>query len=210
MTANPPKINNQLLKNDFESLLGDDWLKLHPDIQQRFSSAHCLQTTIYKGFMHKVAMSWLGYFFAYICRLLGTPLSYRAGVMVPTEVRVYPDSKRGGTTWDRFYCFAGNKINRVRSTKVILPDCGLIEVAVSGFGMYSKVSVNREAIVFESQGYFFILGQKKISLPRFLTPGKIVASQRALNHGRFEFSLFLLHPLFGTIMQQVGIFREVQ
>lgn len=201
---------NLFASADFKELLGSDWNKLHPEIQSRFSLQHCYKTTVYRGIMEKVSMSAMGWMFAQFCRLLGTPLSYGQGENVPTEVVVYPNEELGGTTWDRFYNFKSGKINRVRSTKVILPEAGLIEVAVSGFGMYSKVYVEQEALVFESKRFFCTVFGKRIPIPHLISPGKTIARQTVLGENKFQFSLIIDHMVFGRVFEQIGIFKEVK
>ena len=209
MSKQPPKLK-LFPATDYKTLLGSDWETLHPAIRERFSLEHCHKPTTYRGTMQRVSMSFAGRLLGQLCRLIGTPLSYSVGLNVPIEVCVYPNSKLGGTTWDRYYKFAQGSTNRVRSTKIILPECGLIEVAVSGFGMYSKVYADDGAIVFESKRFFFTVFGKKIPLPHLLSPGKTIACQRALNHDRFEFTLRIRHPMLGLIVEQMGIFREQQ
>lgn len=209
MTKHLPELN-LFTRSDFKQLMGDDWYKLHPEIQNRFALEHCHKTTVYRGIMGKVSMSFAGRLLAQFARLLGTPLSYNAGTDVPTEVCVYPNDKIGGTTWDRFYKFGEQQVNRVRSSKVILPDCGLIEVAISGFGMYSKVYAEAGAIVFESKRFFFTAFGRKLPIPHLLSPGKTIARQRALKNGEFEFTLDISHPILGKVFEQIGHFSEVE
>jgi hypothetical protein len=212
MTNNPPHfdvIDRLIANSDFQSLMGADWYKLHSDIQARFSLAHCHRAISYCGTMSEVKMSFVGRLLANFCRLIGTPLSYGAGKNVPTEVKVYPNKTLGGMVWDRYYRFSESKVNRVRSTKIILPNRRLIEISISGFGMYSKVYAKDGAIVFESQRFFCTLGRWRMPIPHVLSPGKTTATQRALSDGRFEFTLDIRHNLFGQVFKQVGIFREV-
>lgn len=208
MTTSPPHvvINPH---NDFKSLLGSDWDKLHPEIQARFSLEHCHQRVTYRGIMHQVVMSFAGRLLGNFCRLLGTPLSYDAGINVPTDVHVYPNQHLGGTTWDRYYFFPNHRTNRVRSTKVILPDCGLIEIALSGFGMRSQVTVEKGALVFSSKRFFFTVWHWRIPIPHWLSPGHTVATQRALRKGEFEFTLKIEHHWLGVVFEQRGTFREI-
>ncbi len=73
---------------------------------------------------------------------------------MPITVKVYPDPILHGMTWDRFYRFSNSKTNRVKSTKCIQEQSGLVELVGFGFGMYLKVSEKDGAICFESQRFF--------------------------------------------------------
>ena len=159
--------------------------------------------------MLNIYLSWLGFLLAHLCRLIGTPLALYSGVNVPMEVRVYPDQNQGGMVWDRFYRYPDGRLNRVKSTKCIRADAGLIELVGCGFGMYLSVSEIDRAIVFECTRYFWQVGRFRISIPQLLTPGKTIVKQRALRNKKFEFSLDVHHRLLGKVFYQVGVFKAV-
>ena len=155
----------------------------------------------YRGVMHKVELSIAGKLLAHCCRLIGTPLALYAEENVPTDVKVYPDNQEGGMTWDRYYHYAKHKTNRVQSTKRIDDKNGLMEVVGCGFGMWLKIAEERGAIVFTSTGFFWQMGERRFVIPDWLSPGKTVVKQRALDEERFEFSLRVRHPISGRRIQ---------
>jgi hypothetical protein len=137
----------------YRALIGEkDWCRLHPDIQNRFSvnSAHSKVT--YTGVMEVIYLSFFGKLLAQLCRIIGTPLALYSGKNIPMKVNVYHDEKLKGMTWDRLYFYPNRSVNRVKSTKCIRKNTGLIEVV--GFGMYLKVYEQNNAIVFESTRFF--------------------------------------------------------
>ena len=208
MSENPP-IVTVLQATDYRRLLGEKgWRRLHPDIRQRFSLPRVHRRVTYRGTMHEIYLSPAGRLLASACRLIGTPLALHSGTEVPMEVRVYPDDELGGMTWDRYYLYPDKKTNRVRSTKVIQPDCGMIEVVGCGFGMHLHVYERERALVFESRRFFWQFGALRVPIPSLLTPGKTIVRQSALDHGSFEFSLDVRHPLLGLVFYQVGTFFE--
>ena len=209
MSRNPPSVEWPL-EIDYRKLIGErDWGRLHPDIQKRFSLANAHRCVTYRGIMSVVYLSFAGKLLAQLCRLIGTPLALYSERNVAMEVRVYPDRKLQGMTWDRFYHYAGKKMNRVRSTKCILPKTGMVEVVGFGFGMHLSVYEQDRAIVFESKRFFWQLGDLKVAIPSLLTPGKTIVKQQALNAGRFRFSLNVNHALLGRVFYQVGDFSEI-
>lgn len=207
MTSNPPRYSlNE--KPTYRDLLGErEWQKLHPLVQQRFSS-NSKKAVTYKGVMKKVFLSKSGKVFAHFCRLIGTPLALYEGTDVPMTVNVYENKKLAGMTWDRFYEYIDHPINRIKSTKVILPEGILVEMVGFGLGMKLDVSQEGGAIFFESDYFFFQIGNKKVKIPSLMTPGKTVVSQRALTGKEFEFCLKVTHPLLGCVYEQVGVFSE--
>jgi len=210
MTKAPPriKLNNQKFESQgYERLVGNKgWNKIHPAIRKRFSEK-LHQPVTYKGVMNEVFLSSAGRVFAQLCRIIGTPLALYEGKDVPMEVKVYPNEKFEGMRWDRFYLYQDKPLNRVASTKCILPEGGLVEMVGFGFGMKLDVYEKNGAIVFESENFFLNLGNKQIRIPDWLTPGKTVVSQRAINDEEFEFKLSVVHPVLGQVYRQSGIFR---
>lgn len=200
----------------YSDLLGEqNWQRLHPAIQKRFGK-EVHRTVTYLGVMEQVYLSFAGKVLAQLCRLIGTPLALYSGINVPVEVKVYPDDKLAGMTWDRFYAFPDKKVNRVKSTKCIQVGCsktksnkrraGLVEMVGYGFGMELKVYEKGQAIYFESERFFWQLGRFKCFIPELLSPGKTIVSQKALNENQFIFSLEVTHALLGNVFKQQGIF----
>ncbi len=50
----------------------------------------------------------------------------------------------------------------------------------------------------------------KVPIPHWLTPGKTVVVQTALDNERFRFDLDVEHPLLGIMFEQSGVFREIE
>ena len=219
MSINPPKFDlNQSPQhrsvNEYQQLVGEQaWSRLHPDIQQRFGA--CVhQKVTYQGKMSKVYASLAGKVFAQVCRLIGTPLAIATGEDVPMTVKVYPNRKLNGMTWDRFYAFPNKSVNRVKSTKVIQKGVagkpiGLVEMVGYGFGMKLEVSVVNGALQFASSEFFWQVANRKFHIPDWLSPGKTVVQQKALNDGQFEFRLEVTHAILGKVFEQIGVFKGV-
>ena len=207
MTKLPPNYN-LLDKVGYPGLLGQaEWQKLHPMVRKRFSSDSNKKAT-YQGVMKEVYLSFAGKVFAQLCRLIGTPLALYSGHNVPMEVHVYDDKDLGGMIWDRYYLYRDNPVNRVKSSKVILPEGILVEMVGYGLGMKLDVSQKDGAIFFESDYFFLQIGDRRIKIPNILTPGKTVVSQSAISDQAFEFSLKVTHSVFGVTYRQVGVFSE--
>lgn len=63
-------------------------------------------------------------------------------------------------------------------------------------------------LVFRSAGYFVQVLGRRISLPRWLTPGALTVTHGELADGWFSFTLDLVHPRFGALIRQAAVFRE--
>ena len=209
MSINPPRVDLDKMETNLSylNLLGvKSWSKLHPDIQQRFG-LNAKQAVTYKGVMKHVKASRMGRLFAQICQLIGTPLALHTGENVPVEVNVYPSKSKNGMNWDRFYSFEKQPVNRVKSTKCLLPEGGLVELVGAGFGMKLEVSERGGALCFESTEFFWQYKNFKLTIPDVLSPGKTLVSQKALANGQFEFSLQVEHLWLGRVFEQVGVFK---
>ena len=208
MTRLPPRF---ALRESYESLLGPDaWARLNPAIRARFRAGAADRPVTYDGVMRRVEMSTAGRLLAQCCRLIGTPLALHAGIDVPTTVEVYPDGRRGGMTWDRSYRYAERPTCRVRSTKRIDTQQGLLELVGGGFGMRLAASEVAGALHFTSTRFFFAVAGRRITIPLLLTPGVTRVSQTDLGDGEFQFELDVRHPLLGRTYYQVGTFRAVE
>ena len=79
----------------------------------------------YAGAFEVVRASRLGMAFAWLGKLLGTPVAPREGANVEARVRVTPDQR--GVTWVREYHWEDGSEDRVQSTKVVDESQALIE-----------------------------------------------------------------------------------
>lgn len=208
MSHNPPDLISDK-KTNYRALLGEKaWCRLHPAIRKRFAENTYQQSVTYTGMMSDVYSSIAGRALAQFCRVVGTPLALHNGRNIPCKVEVYSNGKLQGMTWDRRYYFPGGKVNRVKSTKCISPESGLIEVVGCGFGMQLKIYEQDAALFFSSTEFFWQIGRFRIAIPDFLTPGHTIVSQRAIDDRNFEFTLNVNHPILGKVFYQAGVFKK--
>jgi hypothetical protein len=74
--------------------------------------------------------------------------------------------------------------------------------------MTLRISVDHEALLFRSVGYSFQIGHLRLPLPPWLTPGDLTVTHSDLGGGTFRFTLDIVHPRFGRLIRQSGVFRE--
>ena len=92
-------------------------------MRERFADAH--PDALYAGAFEVVRASRLGLAFAWLGRLVGTPVAPRVGKNVEARVRVRADGQ--GVAWLREYRWADGRRDLVQSTKVVTPDLRLVE-----------------------------------------------------------------------------------
>jgi hypothetical protein len=186
-----------------------DWEALPPPVRRRFSKRlGAGASVVYAGEVVRTRITRMGRLFAQAARLIGGPLPLFADTGVPAVVTVTEDRAGGGQVWTRMYARRGAFPQVIHSAKRFAGPTGLEEHVGCGIGMALRVAVEDGVLLFRSAGYFMALGQWRIALPRFATPGALTVTHAELGEGRFLFALDIVHPWFGHIIHQAAIFKE--
>jgi hypothetical protein len=195
----------------FRDLLAEsDWNALSPDVRQRFSKRiGGARAAVFVGEIVEAELAPCGFLFAQVTRLIGAPLPLRAETGVPAIVTVTEDNKTGGQIWTRLYGSRKGLPQVIHTAKQFAGPTGLEEILGRGFGMSLVVSVEDGAIMFRNARYFVRAFGREWAVPRFLHPGELTVAHIEESDGRFSFTLDIVHPLFGRIVHQRAIFREV-
>jgi hypothetical protein len=182
-----------------------EWQRLPESVRARFDE-HAAAID-YAGSYEVVRASRLGRVFAWLGRMIGTPVVPGTGENVGARVRVRPITD--GVRWLREYSWEDGSGNVVRSTKVVTADGRLIEKLPARLHMPLRVYVEGHALHFVSEGYYFDLGLGlRLWLPPFLSPGVTHVEHVDLAHGWFRFTLSVEHRWFGEMFFQTGRFCE--
>lgn len=194
----------------FRALLSDDgWKGLPPATQRRFSKRLAGgNTAIYVGEVVDVWFSRIGWWLAQIARLIGGPLPTGVDTGVPSVVTVTEDAATGGQIWTRLYARRSGFPQVIHSSKRFAGPTGLEEYVGFGVGMALLMAADGQALLFRSAGYFLQVGRLKFPLPAYLTPGALTVTHTDLGSGVFQFTLEIIHPRFGMLVRQSGVFTE--
>ncbi len=188
--------------------LGHDWDKLHPSVQQRFSSDPAAGEIIhYKGKID-TQRSCAGWLFAHLTRIIGNPLTPYYGQQVPLDVRLFQCADGKGICWQRTYHFSGKKPYVVTSIKKTGLHGEMLECVGGGFGMVLDVYAENQQLHFRSSRYFWQCGRLRILLPHCITPGQTHVIHTDLGEGNFRFTISMTHPRLGRTFFQDGIFSR--
>lgn len=186
------------------------WGRLAPEVRARFSAKPRRGKSIrYEGTMRSVDLSFMGWLFAQVCRLIGTPLAPFRGADVPTSIDLVRDDRLKGVAWHRIYTFANGRKFVVRSTKCKGENGEFIEHIGSGFSMRLKLSEKNGGLVFTSVAYEIAMAGRRFRIPALLTPGVTTVTHEQLTGDRFRFTLSVDHPLLGRTVFQDGEFYSV-
>lgn len=194
----------------FRALLSEEeWNTLPPDVQRRFTKRLAGgRTAVYMGHITQCRINRAGRVLGQVLRLIGGPLPLSDDVDVPSVVTVTEDVETGGQIWTRLYANRSGFPQVLHSSKRFCGPTGLEEYIGFGISMALSVSVEDAVLTFRSAAYHLRLGSLRLRLPRWLEPGALTVTHRNQDSGRFAFGLELVHPLFGTLIKQVGHYRE--
>lgn len=194
----------------FRALLGAEaWGRLPAAVRRRFSKRMRPGRSVsYAGVVAECRMSAAGWLLAQACRLIGAPLPLGRDAGVAAIVSVTEDGAGGGQVWTRLYARPRGFPQVIHSAKRFAGPTGLEEYLGGGFGIALTVAAHTAGIHFASEHYFLALGGRRARLPRWLAPGRLTIDHDDRGAGCFAFTLSLVHPLFGELIRQVGLFAD--
>jgi len=188
--------------------LGNDWDKLNPNVQQRFSSDPAEDQTIHYQGKIDTQRSCAGWLFAHLTRIVGNPLTPYKGKAVPLDVRLFREANTQGVYWERTYHFPNKRPYVVTSIKKTGRHGEMLECVGGGFGMVLDVYTENQQLHFRSTRYFWQCGSLRVLLPHLITPGQTDVVHADLGDGNFRFTISMTHPLLGRTFFQDGIFSK--
>lgn len=196
----------------FKRIMADEWLKLHPDIQERFEKNPVPGTPLrYTGVLDELSCSLLGKLMGIVSRpfIKGALIPYTA-YDVPVDIEVFSKPGDEAIFKNRKYRIPGREV--IDFTSHMRQNHGGEVLEYVGFGLGMKLVVFEKEgnLHFRSDGYFLDLGWFMIPLPRVLTPGKTYLVHENVGEGRFRIRIDIDHVLFGKMFVQAGEFREVE
>ncbi len=194
----------------FRSLLpARDWQQLPEDVRRRFSKrVRDGETAVFVGRLTVQRHNRLGWLLANALRVIGSPLPVFDDTDVASVVTVTEDVATGGQVWTRLYANRSGFPQIIHSAKRFCGPTGLEEYIGCGITIALRISVEDGALVFNDHAYHFDIGRLRLTLPRWLAPGRLTVRHEETERGRFRFSLELSHPLFGELLYQEGLYRE--
>ena len=204
--------SNTILLDDrrFHDLLPDEeWGRLPLAIWRRFSKRFADgETVVYVGTVEEASFAPAGWWLAQLARVIGGPLPTGSETGVPMVVTVTEDAASGGQIWTRICARSNGFPQVIHSAKRFAGPTGLEEYVGYGVSMALRISVEHEALVFRSVGYFLQIGPLRLQLPMQFAPGDLTVTHSDLGSGTFRFTLEIIHPRFGKLIRQSAVFRE--
>lgn len=198
--------------SDFRKFVEGGWEKVDPNIRRRMD--HLLtanQTVTFKGncCMRRTK---IGFLFAKLSALFGSPLVSEEHESVVSTVSIVPLGN-GLRCWHRLFEFPNGIRQTVKTTKSVAGSLGVIDALGKGdrgiLITRMRVWATGCSLRFESQGYFIRIGSMRLRMPILLTPGTFHAEHEDLDGEKFRYTLSFRHPLWGETFRQEGIFKQI-
>lgn len=194
----------------FRDLLGPDkWAALPSAVRARFS--HRLagaKTVTYVGEVVECRHSRLGWLLANALRPFGAPLPLHRDTLVPAVVSVTEDEAGRGQFWTRQYGRHHGFPQVVHSAKRFAGPTGLEEHLGLGIGVALRLDVRDQALHFVSDHYFIAVGNARLRIPAWASPGQLDVGHVDCGGGWFAFTLTLDHPRAGMLVTQTAMFTQ--
>jgi hypothetical protein len=186
-----------------------DWAALPVPIRRRFSKRLAGgNTAVFVGEVIETEMSRAGWWLAQAARMIGGPLPVSRDAHLASVVTVTEDIAAAGQHWTRLYAWRSGFPHIVHSSKRFAGPTGLEEYVGYGIGMALTIHVEEGSLIFRAAHYFLQLGGRRIRLPAWATPGSLTVTHAELGDGRFLFTLEIVHPRLGRLINQTAAFQE--
>ena len=194
----------------FRALLPpEDWANLPLPVRRRFSKRLGNgASVICAGRVTAIEISKPGRILAQILRLIGAPLPLACKLGAASVVTVTEDAASGGQNWTRLFAHERGFPQIIHSVKRFSGPTGLEEYVGFGIAMALSINVESRALVFRSTRYYVALRDRRIPLPRWVSPGELSVSHKNVAPNSFLFTLHLEHKLFGTLVHQEVLYDE--
>ncbi len=196
----------------FRKILGKEWEKLHPDIQQRFAKNPVVGSPLYyQGTLSELSCSFFGKVLGYLTMpiIKGALLPFN-DANFPVDIEVYAKTHCPFIFKQRQYQLNNRQAIMFTSYMQESDKGEVLEYVGRGLGMKLLLRVEDGNLHFTSDGYFWDVFGLRIPLPGILTPGKTFLCHQNNNVDEFNIRIEIKHCLFGKTFTQVGKFKEVK
>ncbi|MGE0332319.1 MAG: DUF4166 domain-containing protein [Ramlibacter sp.] len=135
-------------------------------------------------------------------------LTHLEGANVPVDIEVWKDRSDHSVRKRRVYHFQDRKPFIFESRMELEASGELAEHVGGGFGMYVRVAAAPEGLRFSDAGYFLQIAAYRLTLPDWLSPGRVHLCHSDLGLHEFSILIEIRHAVFGRLFWQEGKFRH--
>lgn len=189
-----------------QKVLGDDWQNLPPVIQRHYQlQADQQSANVVTGTMH-VSYPFFVWPMLFIARMMGGLIDLK-GDNLDARVEKWVKADLSETLFWKRTLQAQNGKSTVFSSRMECQQGNeLIEFVGGGFGLYLKLTVENNKLVYRSNGHLLQVGKLRIPIPDVFFLGHATIVETALSEQSFELDFKINHPLLGEIYSYGGVF----
>jgi hypothetical protein len=191
---------------------GELWGDLPLSVRNRFLKyVGDTDSVTYSGHVEATRRNLAGTLLAQLLRCIGAPLPLEARPgNHPAIVTITRHGATGGQVWTRAYSRTDGLPQVIHSVKTFAGPTGLEERIGAGFAMCLELTVERDALLFQSAGYRWRGLGLDLPLPAWLEPGHLTVGHHPDGDHAFRFTLDLVHPWFGELLHQTLYFHDMK
>ncbi len=185
-----------------QQVLGEDWHKLPPVIQQHYQLEDGQQNSL-TGSM-TIAYPTYCFPLIWLIHLFGGLALWRGDNV---QTRVQKTTTANTLHWQRIMTYSADICDYFRSQMYYFTDHEVIEMIGFGFGLRLKMTVHNGDLLYQSQGHFWQYGKLRVTLPDWLLLGTATISEHAVSADMFELNFTIKHPWWGETYSYRGCFH---
>lgn len=195
----------------FKKIMGEDWYKLNPNIQKRFSEKtypnHPLK---YMGNLTELKCSFWGQILAHLTQpfIPGALIPYNTQIC-PVDIQVYTKENSPCLYKERIYRIPNRNPIKFTSHMIESETGEVLEYVGCGLGMKLVVFEKEGNLHFKSDGYFIDIGLCRLPIPSLLAPGDVYLMHIDEGENKFRISIEITHRWLGIMFIQKGNFQSI-
>lgn len=190
-----------------QKILGDQWQHLPAVIQRHYQlQPGQLTANVVTGIMHVNYPKFVRPMLL-ITRLMGGLIDLKGDNMKAGVEKWIKADKPDTLYWKRTIQANNGKSTVFASRMEYHQDNELIEFVGFGFGLFLKVTVENNLLVYRSNGHLWQIGNLRIPIPDVLFLGHATIIETAVSESQFELDFSIKHPLFGDTYCYGGVFQ---
>jgi hypothetical protein len=196
----------------FKKIMGKEWLRLHPDIQNRFEKNPTPGKPLkYHGKLEELSCSFWGKILGHITKpfVQGALIPYTA-YEFPVDITVYTKLNCPHIFKERIYKIPGRKPIKFTSYMKESENGEVLECVGAGLGMKLILFEKDSDLHFKSDGYFLDIGIYRIPLPNIITPGYTYLTHVNEGENQFRIRIDIKHKILGKMFVQTGVFKQIR
>lgn len=195
-----------MMQAPIKTALGEDWERLHPVIQRHCDLPPDAEKTCQAIGRMDVTISGLGRVFVMVSRLFDALVPYAAKQITILVKNSF--SKTGDVMyWHRTFNYPDHRPVVFQSRMVHESNNVIVEYVRFGLGIRMALSIEEDALRYDSRGYLWDLRIVRLYIPDWLLMGKAIIREIPIDDEGFKVEFEIDHPWWGRTFGYRGQFK---